>query len=240
MISSNKKSIALAIVALSLVFMVGCSSSNKALSDSSNSAKSTNGASNSANVSTANTSSTDSSSANNVTNSSGNNSSNGTQGTETDSQVALLNSITTLAQQGKIINSDFPASSTSIQTIESKLGKADTSEWVAQAKGTYYTYSKQNVVFGINRDQLFEVRSFDSRLAQISLSMVKNTLGNPAYNTTSGGDQIIGYTAGKDFKILFVFSKSTNDSNDPMLDHYSVLYPRGSANDMGNDPGRQW
>lgn len=234
MISSNKKLIAVTIIALSLAFMVGCSSSNKTLGDSSSSANSKNETSNNANVSTTNTTST------NVTDSSENNTNEVNHGTQTDSQVALLNSITTLAQSGKIINSEFPASSTSIQTIESKLGKADTSEWVAQAKGTYYTYSKQNVVFGINRDQLFEVRSFDSSLGQISLSMVKKNLGDPAYNTTGGGEQTIGYTAGKDFKILFVFSTPTNANDDPILNHYSVLYPRGSANDMGNDTGRQW
>lgn len=240
MISSNKKPILATIVVLSLALMVGCSSSKNASSDSSSSAKSKTEATNKVNASTTNTASTDSSTANNVAKSSENNTSEVKQNTQTDSQVALLNSITTLAQKGKIINSDFAASSTSIQTIESKLGKADKSEWVAQAKGTYFTYSKQNVVFGINRDQLFEVRSFDSRLGKISLSMVKKSLGNPAHIATSGGDQIIGYTAGKDFKILFVFPKSTSASADPILSHYSVLYPIGSSNNMGNDPGRQW
>jgi len=81
---------------------------------------------------------------------------------------------------------------------------------------------------------------FDSRLGQISLSTVKNILGNPAYNAKYNGQEIIGYTAGKEYKILFVFVQSTKDSNYYILDHYSVLYPEGTVNNMGNDPGRQW
>lgn len=160
---------------------------------------------------------------------------------QNNSQTQLLDSIKKLAQQGKIINCDFPVKSTSLQDVIQKWGKADKSDWVAQAKGEYTTYSKHNVVFGSNKgDQIFEVRSFGSQLEQLSLSMVKKVLGTPAYNTKSSGEQIIGYTAGKEYKIEFVFSTPANGNNDPIVNHYSVLYPAGTVNNMSNDPGRKW
>lgn len=72
-----------------------------------------------------------------------------------DSQKTLVDSIIKLAKQGKIINSDFPVKSTSIQDVEGKLGNSDTSEFVSEAKGSYYTFSKDNVAFGCNKATKF-------------------------------------------------------------------------------------
>ena len=146
-----------------------------------------------------------------------------------------------LAKKGKIINSEFQVKSTTIQDVEEKLGKADTSDFVSEAKGVYYTFSKANVAFGCNKgDQIFEARSFDSKLGELSLSNVKKVLGEPAYSSKYDNEQIIGYTAGAEFKILFVFKESQNGENDLVLDHYSVLYPKGTGNNMADDPGREW
>lgn len=236
--SSNKKSIAVTIASLCLVFAVGCSSASKSsLSDNSKSTNSTNQATNSANQTT------NSSASNAINTANGTNeATNKTSSSEgvTNSQKTLLNSITQLALQGKVVNCDF-STGTPIENVTAKWGKADKTEWVAQAKGYYSTYSKNNAVFGYGKgDLIFEVRSFDKDLTQISLSSIKNILGTPEYNATDSGQKIIGYTAGKNYKILFVFSVATNGSNDPLLDHYSVLYPSGTVNNMGNDPGRQW
>jgi hypothetical protein len=235
MISSfNKKTSIITVVFLCILLMAGCSSTKK--TQSNNSANtSTNSATSSSDNSATNSTSDNSSSSN----ASSSNDTLNEKGTQNSSQIELIKNIKTLALEGKAINCDLPAKYTSIQTVQSKYGKEDRSDWVAQAKGTYFTYSKENLVFGVNRDQVFEVRSFDARLKQISLSTVKSVLGTPAYNATSDGNQIIGYVDGTDFKILFVFSKSENGSS-PMLDHYSVLYPKGTVNNMGNDPGRQW
>lgn len=158
-----------------------------------------------------------------------------------DAQQTLLFNIKELAQEGKIINCEFPANTTCIEDVEKKWGKPDKTEWLPEAKGTYATYSKYNVVLGYNKgSQLFEVRSLDNRLNQLSLSMVKATFGSPEYNVKSSGQEILGYTAGPDYKILLVFSQPTTGSADSSLDHYSVLYPRGTVNLMSGDPGRQW
>ena len=65
-------------------------------------------------------------------------------------------------------------------------------------------------------------------------------LGKPIYKAETNGQEIIGYTAGTDFKLEFVFPVPTDDNPNPMMDHYNVLYPRGTVNNMADDPGRQW
>lgn len=160
---------------------------------------------------------------------------------EENSQKTLIDNITQLARQGKIINSDFSVKVTTIQDIEESLGKADTSNFVSEAKGIYYTFYKDNVAFGCNKgDQVFEARSFDSKLGELSIYAVKKVLGEPAYSSKYDNEQIIGYTAGNEYKILFVFKQSKDSENDLVLDHYSVLYPKGTVNNMSGDPGREW
>jgi hypothetical protein len=123
--------------------------------------------------------------------------------------------------------------------VQNKWGKADNTAWIQAAKGTYSTYSKRNVAFGWNKGmQIFEVRSFDTRLKGITLAKVKEVLGTPAYDSKTNNQEIIGYKAGTEFKIEMVFS--TRNNSNPVLDHYNVLYPSGTVNSMANDPGRQW
>jgi Antirepressor regulating drug resistance, predicted signal transduction N-terminal membrane component len=220
------------ITAFTLIFMVGCSSLNKPSKDNSQNSNVTQDDNKQNEVNNDNSSQNS-----NVTNNSNNNS-NAT--IQNNNQDQLLQSINNLAKQGKIINSDFQAKTTNLQDIEKAWGKADKSEWVGAAKGMYTTYTKRNVVFGSNKgDQVFEVRSYDKKLNEVTLQMVKKYFGNPAYNVKSNGEQILGYVASKDFKILFVFS-GTSGSNDTKLDHYSVLYPKGTVNNMADDPGREW
>lgn len=158
-----------------------------------------------------------------------------------DTRKALLMNIKKLAHQGKVINSEFPVKTTVMDAIEKKLGKPDKTDWVPAAKGTYASYSKDKLAFGFNKGaQIFEVRSFDDSLNKIPLSMVKKVYGTPSYDVKNNDEEIIGYTAGQDYKILLVFPKTVNGSNDPLLGHYSVLYPKGTANLMADDPGRQW
>lgn len=158
-----------------------------------------------------------------------------------DSSKKLLSNIMKSAKAGKVINCEFSDKINVDESIKKKWGEPDKTDWVPAAKGTYLSYSKHNVAFGINKGaQIFEVRSFDSNLKKISLSEVKKTFGTPAYDVKSKGEEIIGYVATKDFKILMVFPLYTSNKKDPLMDHYSVLYPQGTVNSMANDPGRKW
>ena len=158
-----------------------------------------------------------------------------------DSTESLLFNMMELGQQGKVINSDFAAKTTTIEDVEKVWGKADKSDYVASGKGRYATYTSHNVVFGINKgEQLFEVRSFDSRLKGVTLAQAKEVLGTPAYDVKANGQEIIGYTAGSEYKVEMIFPQPTKDQPNPVMDHYNVLYPQGTVNSMADDPGRQW
>lgn len=158
-----------------------------------------------------------------------------------DSQKKILGSILKLAKDGKIINCEFGDKTTVIEDVEKKWGKADKTDWVASAKGNYATYLKKNVVFGFNKgSQIFEVRSLDKELGKISMAMVKEFFGTPAYDVKTNGQEIVGYIAGQDYKILFVFPQVSTSGTKQFMDHYSVLYPKGTVNNMADDPGRKW
>ncbi|HWJ03625.1 MAG TPA: YjgB family protein [Verrucomicrobiae bacterium] len=158
-----------------------------------------------------------------------------------DAPKALLSDMRQLARQGKVINCEYAVKTTVLETVVAKWGEPDKTDWVPAAKGNYATYQEHGMVFGINKgQQIFEVRTFDSQLRKLSLAKVKEILGNPAYDNKYAGEQIIGYTAGTEFKLLMVFPQPTNTNTDPFMDHYSVLYPQGTVNSMANDPGRQW
>ncbi|HEY5560193.1 MAG TPA: YjgB family protein [Clostridiaceae bacterium] len=158
-----------------------------------------------------------------------------------DSQKSILSNILELAKEGKIVNCEFPVNTTVTEDVEKKWGKPDKTEWVAAAKGTYATYSKKNVVFGFNKGmQIFEVRLMGKTLGEISLSSIKDYLGTPPYDVKVNGEEIIGYLAGEDYKLLFVFPEAVASSDNQYMDHYSVLYPKGTVNMMADDPGREW
>ncbi|MDV4149575.1 YjgB family protein [Clostridium sp. AL.422] len=152
----------------------------------------------------------------------------------------LLNSIKGKSEDGMIINSEFKAKYTVIDEIINVYGKADSENYIAEAKGIYYAFESKNLAFGCNKgSQIFEVRSFDKSLKELNLQDIISYFGEPSYEvTTSLNERIIGYVVNDDFKLLFVFSDSKSEK--AILDHYSVLYPRGTINNMAGDPGREW
>lgn len=158
-----------------------------------------------------------------------------------DNAKTLLSEMMTAAKKGAIIGCEFPVKTTVIENVTAKWGKADKTDYVASAKGSYADFSKHKIVFGFNKgSQIFEARTFDSRLSKITLSKVNEIYGKPAYTSNTNGEVIIGYVAAKEFKILLVFKQPADTKADPVLDHYSVLYPDGTVNSMANDPGREW
>jgi hypothetical protein len=238
----KKKSITGAIAAsfLTLTLVTGCTSNVKLLGTNSTASKDNNESVNTTDINK-NTTADNSSIINTDEATKAENNLIKTSSAKDDLQKTLLTNMMSLAKQGKIINSEFPVKTTIIDSVEKKLGKPDSADWIPKAKGIYAVYSKYNVAFGFNKgSQIFEVRSFDDSLSKISLSMVKKAYGTPAHDVQTNNEKIIGYTAGSEYKILLVFSKPENGSNDPVLDHYSVFYPRGTVNMMADDPGRQW
>lgn len=160
---------------------------------------------------------------------------------DTDAEKDLLINIQALASEGKVLGCDFPVKTTVMEDITKQWGEPDKIDWVAAAKGSFATYASRALVFGFNKGmQIFEVRSSDQQLQSLSLTKIKEVFGVPAYDTTANGEEIIGYTAGQEFKIEFVLPQPTSSNSNPSLDHYLVLYPQGTVNMMADDPGRQW
>ena len=217
------------IVSFTFILMAGCStpvkpdvSSTNASSDSSSSDSSSAASSVSSAASSAEIDTTSSSAA-------------------VDNSKAVLAQMMESAKKGLVIGCEFPVKTTVIEDVTAKWGKAAKTEYVAAAKGTYSEYAKQKIVLGFNKgSQIFEARTFDSKLSAVTLSKANEIYGKPAYTNTSNGETVIGYVVSKELKILLVFTLPADKNSDPILDHYSVLYPSGTINSMADDPGREW
>ena len=243
MISSFKNtSIKLTILALSLTLVIGCSKTTSPPKSTTDNTQNQNVASDNSTTKlpTNDNSTTKLPTNDNSSIGSGDNTST-TAPIIDKSQKEVLSDILKLAKEGKIINCKFPVKTTVIENVEKEWGQPDKTDWVAAAKGTYATYLKKNIVFGFNKgSQIFEIRSLSKDLNKISLSMIKNFWGTPAYNVKTKSEEIIGYTAGQNYKLLFVFPRTPVNGTDQFMVHYSVLYPKGTVNNMSGDPGRQW
>jgi|GEM_PF-2151873 len=151
----------------------------------------------------------------------------------------LIDEIVSLAKEGKVVNCDFVTGKTTIDDVEKVYGNPDKQEYISSAKGTYSTFSSKALTFAFNKGmQIFETRSFDSRLQALSRSDIENVLGKAPYVAAISGTEtqtVLGYTMNSDYKLEFVISNKTN-----LVDHVNVLYPAATVNSMADDPGRQW
>ncbi|HWP95420.1 MAG TPA: YjgB family protein [Syntrophomonadaceae bacterium] len=155
-----------------------------------------------------------------------------------DAQATLLNEIMQSAKQGKVINCEFPVETTVIETVKGKWGDPDKEEYIAAAKGRYATYTQHNAVFGINKgEQIFDVRSYDNSIKELTQAKIKEVLGTPENIHHYDTQDMLVYKAGEKYQLLFIFPKATQQNLDPKLDHYNVFYPQGSVNMMADDPG---
>lgn len=153
-----------------------------------------------------------------------------------DNLSILLKDIKNSAENGKIFDSNFKIGQ-NIDTIIQKLGNPDSENYVKAAKGTYFTFTSNNIAFGCNKgNQIFEIRSFNSNLNRIIITEISNFFGNPDYKVdTKENEKILGYKINDTYKILFVFNLKSGK-----LKHYSVLNPSLTKNSMSGDSGRDW
>lgn len=134
----------------------------------------------------------------------------------------LLHDIASKAKKREIINAEFHLGST-IDTVRKEWGEEEKRDYVAAAKGTYSTYSKKHVVVAYNKERLlFEIRSFDPKLKNLTLIDIKNYFGSPISDvTTENSEEILSYSHGA-YALKFVFSINSQNA---VLDHYSVYSP---------------
>lgn len=157
-------------------------------------------------------------------------------------KIELLKKIKEEAQIGKVINCKFNAKDNILDDVRAEFGKEDKLDNIEAAKGLYATYSKNGVVFGANKGEaIFEVRSYSKEINTISFKDIKEVFGVPQYDVnTDNNERIIGYVVNDDFKIEFVLTNINGSEASQTVDHYGVLYPKGTVNLMSGDPGRQW
>lgn len=155
----------------------------------------------------------------------------------------LLNQMKELAADGKALGSDVIADGNhNISDVYTQLGEpAQPEMWIGDAKGLYSVYEKQNLVFGSNKGgAIFEIRSTSPDLKAVGYQDVIKVYGEPDKTNNTESETIIGYKINDRFKLLLVFPKLKAADDNPSLDHYSVFYPKGTANNMADDPGREW
>lgn len=230
----KKKFIVLSSILALSMFMVSCVNNNYNPSNDS-------GISDNSGNSGNNTNKNDKPSTDDSDNNKNDDNSNSNNASDTDIvKKQVLNEINNNAKNGKVINCEYAVQTSVIEKIIEGWGKADSNEHVDAAKGDYYTFSNKGVVFGCNKgSQVFEVRSFDKTLNTLTLKDVMDFFGSPQYDvTTSGNERIIGYVINSDYKIEFVFPNGGSDSS--TLDHYGILWPKGTVNMMADDKGREW
>lgn len=144
----------------------------------------------------------------------------------TDKYKTLIEETMKYAKKGRIKYCDFAARLNLIDDVEKEWGKPDTND--SAGKGMYATYNKRQIAFGYNKGSLiFDVRSWDQELQQLTLDDIQDVLGKPAATRTNNDDQIYIYNAGKIFELKFIIPKSTGK-----VDHISVFSPQDAKNLM--------
>ncbi|SCJ46297.1 Uncharacterised protein [uncultured Clostridium sp.] len=152
----------------------------------------------------------------------------------------LIKEIFEKAKEGGVIDCDFKVKYNIIDDVEKEWGEEEKFDYIADAKGSYYTFLGKNEAFGVNKGGvIFEVRTFSDKVKEVTLKEIINSYGTPDYDIISSlNERIIGYIVNDEFKLLLVFNNESE--NNLKLDHYSVLYPKGTVNLMADDPGREW
>lgn len=150
--------------------------------------------------------------------------------------AAVLKSMKHLAEEGGILNCDFTVKDTNIDEIIDEYGHPDRDNYVKSAKGSYATFSGDNFVAGYNNGgTVFELRSYSSRIKNITEHALIEAWGKADHISTSSGQRMVSYVLNNEFNIKFVF-----DDNGQELNHYNVIWLEGTENDRADDHGRSW
>ncbi len=208
------------------------SSSNTAQSTSSNQTESNQTSSNqtSSNQSTSTNNSAPSGSVNTA---GGGNGSGTSNTTTTAAAAALVRESMALAKQGKAIDIPFTLQQ-NMGTVQNLWG--NTNSLNAAGAGIYMTYSSHAAAFGLNKgSQIFDIRSYNSKLKAITLSDIESVLGQPADTRHTPDSMIYMYPAGANYQLLFVFPWSSNGSMGNTVDHVSVFWPQGTVDLMAQN-----
>ncbi|MRN51719.1 YjgB family protein [Paenibacillus monticola] len=137
-----------------------------------------------------------------------------------------LKELLELAKQGKVPGVEYAAHNGLIDDVKAAWGEPDREE--AAGSGIYSTYTDKHVVFGFNKgSQIYDVRSSEASLQQLTLKQIEGALGKPHEIKENGKDKIYTYEANKQYQLKFIIPESTGT-----VDHISVFSEQDSINNM--------
>ncbi|WML58645.1 polysaccharide deacetylase family protein [Neobacillus sp. PS2-9] len=130
--------------------------------------------------------------------------------------VVTVQQIVSLASTGHVINNPFASLQSTFSQVKKAWGEPDK---VDQVGNSYYaTYYKKFAVFGYTReDQIFDVRTNEPSIQDLTLADIKKAMGNPTSTTSFQNDQIYTYNLNKRYQLKWIIPTSTNK-----VDHISV------------------
>jgi beta-N-acetylhexosaminidase len=137
---------------------------------------------------------------------------------------AALTEIIAAAKEGKVPGVPFVAGKTEINDIVKSWGA---SQNVSSTKaGIYAAYENHAAVFGYYRHSpVFDVRSDNKQLQNISLKDIKQAMGDPEqttdYDSANVHQQILTYSLGNE-QLRWVMDKPDKMNPNPAVDHISV------------------
>jgi len=144
--------------------------------------------------------------------------------------TTLVKRSMTLAEKGKALDIPF-AVQQNIDVVLHAWGKSNSQN--AAGAGIYETYGSHSAAFGMNKgEQIFDVRSYSSKLKTITPLDVVSVLGKSRDTRHTSDSIIYMYPAGADYQLLFVFPKTRTGNIGKAVDHVSVFWPQGTVNSM--------
>lgn len=156
-------------------------------------------------------------------------------------QSEFLLSLRDLAQEGKVLGSEFALKQVIEDVINTYGEPSEQPEWHAEGKGIFTSYSDKQIEFGYNKgSEIFEIRSSAKALAPVLYKDLLKAYGKPDYEKEENGKKIVGYVVSEEYKMIFVLASKTISPEESNVEKYSVLYPAATVNLMADDPGREW
>ncbi|MFD1677039.1 YjgB family protein [Alicyclobacillus fodiniaquatilis] len=153
------------------------------------------------------------------------------EGTETNDTTQLISQSMQLATAGKVMDIPYVNGTATIDEVSQAWGQPSSQN--EAGAGMYATFPSHDAAFGFNKgSQIFDIRSSSPKLQQITLSQVKQVLGEPGETRSTATQTILMYPAGPKFQLLWIFPKPSATTADPKLDHISVFYPEATVNSM--------
>jgi hypothetical protein len=136
------------------------------------------------------------------------------------SDDAILIKLNQLAHNGKIINCDFSLG-TNEQVLYKKWGKPDYKAKIGLIE--YWDYKERHIIFGVYKNRLIDIRSFDPLLQKFTLKQLEES-GEPdiEYDHMNLDQHFTVYKIGK-YKLRMVFPKPTKKVPSPNLINISLV-----------------